>query len=210
MKMKIAVLGMIAAATLAAQEIKIPANLEKLAERATEVVDVNMDSAMLQLASRFLSDKDPGEAKVQKLVAGLKSIRVKNYEFDRRGEFDDKDLEELRAQFKAPGWSRIVMVRSRRDGDNADVYLKSDGTQVTGVAVIAAEPRELTIVNVIGNINPDELRELSGHFGIPALDDVAPKFKDKNGDKNKPKDKLEKLEQKEEKLKDKDWNEGAQ
>jgi len=55
---------------LAAQEIKLPPNLDKLAERASEVVDVNLDGPMLQLAARFLSDKDVDEARVKKLSAG--------------------------------------------------------------------------------------------------------------------------------------------
>jgi hypothetical protein len=36
--------------------------------------------------------------------------------------------------------------------------------------VIVAEPRELTIVSILGTINPDDLRDLGGHFGIPRMD----------------------------------------
>jgi hypothetical protein len=38
---------------LAAQDVKMPVNLDRLAEHATETVDVTLDSSMLQLASRF-------------------------------------------------------------------------------------------------------------------------------------------------------------
>jgi hypothetical protein len=168
--MRIVILGMMAILPLLAQEIKLPPRIEKLAEKASDVVDVNLDASMLRLASRFLSDKDPDEAKVKKLVIGLKSIMVKNFEFDSRGAYDDKDLDELRAQWKGPGWSRVVGVRSKRDGENAEVFLKSDGNQVTGMAILVADPTELTIVNVIGVIDPDDVRDLPGHFGIPKVD----------------------------------------
>jgi len=48
--------------------------------------------------------------------------------------------------------------------------LKSDQGQVSGLAIIAAEPRELTIVNIVGPVNPEEIRDLAGHFGVPRMD----------------------------------------
>jgi Domain of unknown function (DUF4252) len=168
--MRRAILCFIAVLPLAAQEIKLPPNLDKLAERATEVVDVNLDGPMLQLAARFLSDKDSDEARVKKMIGGLKSVYVKSFQFDTRGEYQDSDIESFRSQFRAPVWSRIVGVRSRRGGDNADVILRSDGSQITGLVIIVTEPRELTIVSINGAINPDDIRDLGGHFGIPKLD----------------------------------------
>jgi hypothetical protein len=155
---------------IAAQELKLPPNIEKLAAKAEEVVDVTMDGTLLQLAARFLSDKDPDEARVKKLVAGLKGIYVKSFEFENKGEYQDSDLEPLRAQLRAPGWSRIVGVRSKKSGDNAEVYLKSDNGGFSGLAIISAEPRELTIVQIVGPLQPEDLRDLGGHFGIPRID----------------------------------------
>jgi hypothetical protein len=71
---------------------------------------------------------------------------------------------------KAPGWSRIVSAHSKRNGDNSDVYLKTNAGQISGLAIIVTEPRELTIVNIVGSIHPEDIRDLGGHFGIPKLD----------------------------------------
>lgn len=155
---------------LAAQELKLPPSFDKLAERASEVVDVTMDASMLQLASRFLSDKDPDEARVKKLVSGLKGLYVKSFEFDRRGEFEESDLESVRVQLRTPGWSRVVGVRSKKDGENVELFLKTDQGQISGLAILASEPRELTIVNIVGSINPEQIRDLAGHFGVPPID----------------------------------------
>jgi len=36
--------------------------------------------------------------------------------------------------------------------------------------VIAAEPKELTVVSIIGSIKPEDLRDLGGNFGIPKME----------------------------------------
>lgn len=168
--MKFAIPVLLAVLPLAAQDIKMPAGLDKLAAKASDVVDVSLDGALLQLASRFLSDKDPDEANVKRMVGGLKGIYVKSFQFDDRDQYKQSDVEEFRAQLKPPTWSRIVTSRSRKNGDNAEVYLKTDGGQITGLAVIVTDPKELTIVNIIGSIHPEDIRDLGGHFGIPRLD----------------------------------------
>jgi hypothetical protein len=156
--MKFAIPVLLAVLPLAAQEIKMPVSLDKLAAKASEVVDVSLDGALLQLASRFLSDRD-------------------------RDQYKDSDVEELRTQLKAPGWARIVSSRSKRNGDNADVYLKTDAGQISGLAVIVTDPKELTIINIVGAIHPEDIRDLGGHFGIPKLDIRN----DKNDKKDKDK-----------------------
>jgi len=168
--MNTAVILVIAMMPLAAQDIKIPPSLDRLADKASEVVDVTMDSSMLQMASKFLSDKDADEAKAKKLVGGLKGIYVKSFEFDKPGEYDMSDVEAIRSQLRAPGWSRIVGVKSKRSGDNAEVYIRNENGKITGLTVIATEPKELTIVNIQGSIDPEQLSELGGHFGIPKVD----------------------------------------
>ena len=160
----------LAAQTMPAQMLKLPPNLEKLADKARETVDVTLDGPLLQLAARFLSDKDPDEARAKRLVLGLKGIYVRSFTFENRGEYDPADLEPLRAQLKAPGWSRIVGVRSRREGDNAEVFLKQENGAIAGLAVIAADPKELTVVQIVGPIQPEDLRDLGGRFGIPKVE----------------------------------------
>jgi hypothetical protein len=167
------------AATVAcgwAQDTKMPVPLEKLvldklAEKAVECVDVTLDGNLLQLAGRFLNDKDADEAKAKKLITGLKSIMVRSFTFAKDGEYNLADYQDLRNHLQPPAaWSRIVGVTSKTGGDNVDVYLKvGDGSQIGGLVVIAAEPKELTIVSIVGSIRPEDIVELGGQFGIPKL-----------------------------------------
>src|SRR5579872_537422 len=114
-------IGLLALAPLLAQELKLPPHL---GAKARETVEVTLDSNMLQLAGKFLSSKGD-EAEAKKLIAGLKSIVVRSFEFEKEGAYSDADVEAIRAQFRGPGWSRMVGVHSRKDHDNTDVYVKN-------------------------------------------------------------------------------------
>jgi len=154
---------------LRAQAIELPPDVEKLSLKAKETVEVNMDGPMLHWASKFLSAEDPDEQKAAKLITNLKGIYVRSFEFDNEGAYTSSEVEELRAQFSSPPWSRVVGVRSLRKGDNVDVFFKLEDERMAGIVIIAAETKELTVVNIVGPIDVDELADLSGEFGIPRL-----------------------------------------
>lgn len=177
-----AIAALIAMRLCAAQEIKMPGNLERLSHTAKETVDVTLDASMLQLASAFLSADDPDQMRVKKMVSKLKGVYVHSFEFDHEGQYPASDVDALRSQVKTAGWARIVGVKSFTE--NSEVYVKKDGNAVGGIVVMVAEPRELTLVEIDGPIDPQELQELSGHMGIPRF----------NKDKSKP-DKASKREQ---------------
>lgn len=168
-----------------AQEFKLPADIEKLAERATESVDVTLDQSMLSLAGGFLSKDDPDEAQVKKLITKLKGIYVRSFEFDKPGQYSMADVQAMRAQLKGPGWSRIVGVKSIK-GENTEIYIVKNGDQIGGMVVLAAEPKELTIVHIDGSISPEDLSRLSGHMGIPDLGKEKKKTKSDGGSAGKP------------------------
>jgi hypothetical protein len=178
---KIAFIAGIALAPLGAQELKMPASLDRLAAKASEVVDVTLDANLLQLAGRFLSDKDADDAKVKKVIGGLKGIYVKSFEFEKAGEYQDSDVEAVRTQLHTPAWQRIVGVRSQKSSENSEVYLKTEGGKISGLAIIATEPKELTIVSIEGSIDPEQLNELGGHFGIPKVEPDSQHKSGKNG-----------------------------
>jgi hypothetical protein len=159
-------MALMAGQAWALEEIHTLPTLDKLAQKATEAVDVTLDASMLRLASAFLSSDDPDEARVKKMVAKLKGVYVRNFEFDHEGAYSASDVEAVRAGVRGSGWTRIVGVKSLK-GENAEVYVRKEGEQVGGLVVIDAEPKELTVVDIDGPINPEELSELGGHLGIP-------------------------------------------
>jgi len=146
-------------------------NLDRLASKAATSVNVNIDGSLLQQAAKFLSGKDPEEAKVKDMIAGIKGIYVRSFEFDEAGAYTEADVQAIRAQLKQePGWTSIVEVRSKRDDLNVEVYVKKDGDSVIGLAVIGTDLKNLTIVNIVGAVDLDKLSRLEGSFGVPLLE----------------------------------------
>jgi hypothetical protein len=165
--------------------------LEKFADRADKVITVTVDDQTLRLAAAFLNDKKPDEARIKELILGLKGVFVKRYEFEKEGEYTAADVESIRSQLSLPGWSSVANVRSKREG-NYDVSLMSEGTVIKGLAVLAAESRAFTVVNIVGPIDLAKLAELEGKFGIPHFGleqipgvTVTDKKKDKNPEPEK-------------------------
>ena len=162
-------LFVLAACTAQAQLVKIPASFDKLAEKADEVTDVTLDPATLGLAGKFLSDKNADERAAKKAVTSVTGIYVRSYEFAKEGEYSEADVEVLRAQLRGPGWNCIVNVRSKKNKENTQVCFYSENGKPAGMAIIAAEPKELTIVSISGALDPDSLGALEGQFGIPKV-----------------------------------------
>ncbi len=147
--------------------IDLPADL---AARAAESVDVTLDGPMLKLASKFMNDDSDADARaVREMVSGLQGIYVRSYEFDKEGEYDRSILNGLRSQL-GPSWKKIVTVQSRNK-ENVEIYVdtREGSNKVAGLVILSAEPKELTIVNLVGPVDLDRLSSLEGQFGIPRM-----------------------------------------
>ena len=181
-KTSVIVLLLIVASAFAAraQDSRIQmASLDHLATKASQTVDVNIDERLMKMAVRLLSDKDEDEREVKKLVAGLKGIYVKSFEFDTEGQFVVADLEPIRTQLRGAGWTRMVNITSKREG-NVEVYLQFAGENVNGLAVLVTDDKELTVVNIVGPVDLDKLAQLEGQLGVPELGIESSKTKKKN------------------------------
>lgn len=148
-----------------AQQLQLP-DLSAITPLAADVVDVSVDQALLGLASGFLAGE--GEDKeMRDLISGLQGIYVKSLQFDRDGVVDAALLDRVRTQLSTGRWSRLVTARSSRDSSDVGVYLWRDNGKAGGLAVLSSGPRELTIVNIVGDIDLEQLSRLQGKFGVP-------------------------------------------
>ena len=146
-------------------------NLDRLAAGASQVIDVTIDEQLLQLASKFLSStRSADEREIKELVKDLKGVYVKRFEFDQDGRYSTSDIDPILKQLHTSAWSRIVGVTAKKEVKNIEVFVMTEASLIKGIAVVAAQPRELTVVNVVGPIDVDRLSRLQGQFGIPDLD----------------------------------------
>ena len=157
-------------ASLGAQGLKFPASFDELAKKAENVVDVTLDASTLGLASQFLSEEKGEEGNVKEIVKGLKGIYIRSFEFAEEGQYTEADVDAIRSQLSGAEWTPIVNVRStKKGGDNAQILIKKQDDKIAGLAVLAAEPKELTVVYIDGLINVSDLAKLGGNFGIPKM-----------------------------------------
>ncbi len=164
---RIVLLAAAMGAVLWAQQFKF--NLDHLAAKASNAVDVSLGKSLLQLGAKFLSTQDPDEAKAKALINGLEGIYVKAFEFDKDGVWSQADLDQVRNQLKAPEWSRIVGVKSAEEKENVEVHVRTENGKITGVAILATGQREFTVANIVGNVDLESLAALGGQFGLPKL-----------------------------------------
>lgn len=163
--------------------VAVPASAQRLnldfpglADKAEEVVDVTLDATMLRLAAKFLSGRDSDERAIRDMINGLEGIYVRSYEFAKAGEYDPSLIDRVKSQLGST-WKPLVTVRSKTK-ENVNIMADLRGDKIVGLVIIAAEPREFTIVNIQGPIDIDRLADLSGQFGIPEITAKARKDRD--------------------------------
>ncbi len=181
------------AAPLLAQNsaLPLPPPVEKdLAARAANVTEVTLGKNMLDFASKFMDGKDKDQASARQLIQGLDGIYVRSYEFDKPGEYSPDEVETLRKYFETSEWSPMVRERERKSGETTDVMVKLVNGESHGMFILTAEPKELTIVLILGPIRMDQLGALQGLGGLGSLGDVVKNSdgKDKDKDKTKTRD----------------------
>ena len=166
-----------------AQDSRIQlSSLDHLATKASQTVDVSIDQRLIRIAAKIFKDSDVEEKKIKDLLVGIKGIYVKSFEFETDGQYGAADIETIKTQLRGPGWTRLVGVNSKKDG-NFEVHLLMNGEQIGGLAVVHTDLRELTVVNIVGPVDLDKLASLEGHLGIPDLEIQSAKPKPKNDEK---------------------------
>jgi len=126
-------------------------HLNRLAEHSKETVDVDVDSSMLKETAGFLAGKGADSEKVQDLLEDIRGIYVKSFQFDAPGAYTENDIELIRKQVSGSGWSRVVGVRGKQE--LTEIYFFRDRDVSGGLVVIAAQARQLTVVNIVGRVD---------------------------------------------------------
>jgi hypothetical protein len=148
--------------------LRLP-DFSALAARASAHTDITLGGGLLNFARQFVNenDHDPDAAATRRFMADLRSIEVHSYEFGSDHAYSASDIDSVRRQLQSPGWKRLVQTHSAADQEDVDIYVALDGDRPTGLAIIAAEPREFTIVNLVGTIDLKDLASMGGQMGIP-------------------------------------------
>lgn len=159
------VLVLTAAAAFAQQGFDIK-SLDRLGANAKSSTNVTLEGDTLKLAQAFLG-KGKDDSAIKDLVNGLRGIYVRSFEFEEAGKYSPADVEPLRAWLAGQKWSRLVDVKDKNE--TTQVWLQTGGGKTGGLAVIATEPKEVTVVYIDGTLTVDDLAKLGGNLGIPDM-----------------------------------------
>jgi Domain of unknown function (DUF4252) len=148
--------------------------LDKLSSKASEVNSVNLEGPMLKLAAEQVQKKaSTGNSEKKEMAANLlsrlKGIYVKNFEFDKPGAYSKADLDSVLSQLQGSGWKAMVHVEEKNSGETTGIYVMEEGGEIVGMAVVSAEPKELTVVNLVGPIDFSQLGSLGSLGKLGAL-----------------------------------------
>jgi len=147
-------------------KLKLP-DFRSLAGKATESVNISLNPWLLRIAAAAMDDKDADSAATKKLLSAIKSIEIRNFQFATDFAYSAADIDAVRRQLGAPGWNQLLKVHDRDKGEDVDIYILVDNDRTRGFALIASEPREFTIINIVGSISVEDLPRLENHLHLP-------------------------------------------
>jgi len=146
--------------------VEIP-SFEGLKAKATESVDITIGPGLLWLARGMMGNHGPDSAEVKKMLSGFRSVRIRSFEFASDFVYSKADVDRVRAQLTAPHWSQVVHTQDKDRNEDVDIYVALDNQVIKGLTIVASEPREFTVVNIVGTIDPKQIAKLQHHLGIP-------------------------------------------
>ena len=135
-------------------------------------VEVNLSEGLLKFGSMFASKQEPQAADV---LRSLKHVRVNVVELNdaNRSQIIER-VKTIRQELETSGWTQIVNVREQPKGDDVQIYAKMRGAEaIEGLVVTVIDGNhEVVLVNIVGNIKPEQIAMLAERFNIDPLKKV--------------------------------------
>jgi len=154
-------------------KLKLP-EFKSLAGKATESVNISLGPWLLHMAGAFIDEKDADGAATKQLLAGIKSIEIRSYQFAADFVYSAADIDGVRRQLAGPGWSQLMQVHERDKNEDVDMYVLIENNVTKGFALIASQPKEFTIINIVGSVSVDDLPKLESHLHLPKIAAARP------------------------------------
>jgi hypothetical protein len=152
-------------------KLKLP-EFKSLAGKATESVNISLSPWLLRMAGAFVDEKDADSAATKHLLAGIKSIEIRSYQFAADFVYSAADIDGVRSQLAGPGWNQLMQVHHRDKNEDVDMYVLIENNVTKGFALIASQPREFTIINIVGSISVDDLPKLESSLHLRKIADA--------------------------------------
>jgi Domain of unknown function (DUF4252) len=159
--------GLLLPAVVLAQDtrLKLP-DFHGLSAKATDSVHISLGPWLLHMAGAFIDDKDEDSEATKQMLKSIKSIEIHSYTFATDFAYSRDDIDAVRKQLSAPGWTQLMQVHDSKKNEDVDMYVSMEDNHSNGFALIASEPREFTIINIVGSFSADDLPKLEKHLHL--------------------------------------------
>jgi len=132
-----------------------------------EFVEINVSDCLISLATRLVEKEEP---EIAQLLKGIHLVRVNVIGLDDQNRPElEKRIAGIRKDLDAKGWERLVT--ARQQAQDVGIYLKtSNKDTVEGLVVLVMQGnKQAVLINVVGNIKPEQLSLLGDRLHIDEL-----------------------------------------
>jgi hypothetical protein len=141
------------------------------ASSGREFIEVQIKKNLISMVARLAQKQEP---EVAELVRGIEQVRVNVIGLDdqNRAEVEQR-VEKIHGELETKGWERIVTVQEQKE--NVRVYVKTRGEEaVEGIVVtILDSKQEAILINVVGNVKPEQLATVGERFDVEPLKKIG-------------------------------------
>lgn len=135
-----------------------------------QYVEVNVGAPLLKFAAIIAGHHDKEAAA---LIRDLKHVRVNvvGYDESNRAETLER-VQGIRRDLEAQGWVRTVTARTAGQAEDVAVYVKmaaDDSIEGVVVTVLDGGEKQAVVVNVVGNIKPEQIAKLGRGLNLDCL-----------------------------------------
>ncbi|HUA67045.1 MAG TPA: DUF4252 domain-containing protein [Candidatus Saccharimonadales bacterium] len=152
-----------------------------------EFVEVQINSNLLSFAAQLVEKQQPDAAKLLHSVQ-LVHVNVIGLNDENRAELETR-VRQIRHDLDAQGWEHNVMVQDKK-GQDVGVYTKTRGSAaLAGLVITVIEPKnDVVLINIVGDIQPDQVAALGEKLDIKPLKDVGAALNDAASKESAPKE----------------------
>jgi hypothetical protein len=146
-------------------------------------VEVNLEGPVLRMLCSFAGEQDQ---ELNKILPQLRLVSLKVFKPTREksAEITDRIMEFVNS-LKASGWSSVIHVP--KENEKVDIMVKVGEDKINGMALFVIKPQEIVIINIVGDINPEEfgrqIGKITGNFmkGMGNMPDIQKLFSQNKG-----------------------------
>lgn len=139
--------------------------------KGNEFVEVHVKSNLLAFAAQLVEKEQPDAAKLLRSVQ-LVQVYVVGLTEENREEML-KRIQKIRQDLDGRGWEHNVNVQGQ-DGEDVGVYTQTRGGEtLAGVAITVVDSKHVVLVNVVGDIRPEQIAALGESLNLNPLKEIG-------------------------------------